>query len=195
MRPERPGRSDSLRVRGLGFLLILSPLWVLLDQLTKALVAARMDLGSSLPVLGDAVRLTYIRNPHGAFSLKMGSNAAFLVFSLIAILLIFLYYFKIRDRSPWNLLAFALILGGAVGNFIDRLLWGEVRDFIDVNIPDIHIGSYHQERWPVFNLADAGVTVGVIMLLLGMVIWRKGITDKGHAERSEASQTPLTGDS
>ncbi len=178
MRPERPGRSDSLRVRGLGFLLILSPLWVLLDQLTKALVAARMALGSSLPVLGDAVRLTYIRNPHGAFSLKMGSNAAFLVFSLIAILLILLYYFKIKDRSPWNLLAFALILGGAIGNFIDRLLWGEVRDFIDVNIPDIHIGSYHLDRWPVFNLADAGVTVGVIMLLLGMVIWRKSITSE-----------------
>jgi signal peptidase II len=183
MRPERPGRSDSLRVRGFGFLLILCPLWVLLDQLTKALVAARMALGSSLPVLGDAVRLTYIRNPHGAFSLQVGSNAAFLVFSLFAILLIFLFYFQLKGRSNWNRFALGLILGGAVGNFIDRLFWGEVRDFIDVNIPDIHIGSYHLDRWPVFNLADAGVTVGVIMLLLGMMVWRKGIT----AERAEVS--------
>jgi len=178
MRPERPGRSDSLRVRGLGFLLILCPLWVLLDQLTKALVAARMALGSSLPVLGDAVRLTYIRNPHGAFSLQVGSNAAFLVFSLIAILLILLFYFQLKGGSNWNRFALGLILGGAVGNFIDRLFLGEVRDFIDVNIPDIHIGSYHLDRWPVFNLADAGVTVGVIMLLLGMAIWRKSITSE-----------------
>jgi signal peptidase II len=178
MRPERPGRPDSLRVRGLGFLLIISPLWVLLDQLTKALVAARMALGSSLPVLGDAVRLTYIRNPHGVFSLQVGSRAAFLVFSLIAILLILFYYVKIIGRSTWNRLAFCLILGGAVGNFIDRLLWGEVRDFIDVNIPDIHIGSYHLDRWPVFNVADSGVTIGVVMLLLGMIIWRKSITAK-----------------
>jgi len=178
MMPERPGRSDSLRVRGLGFLLILSPLWILLDQLTKALVAARMALGSSLPVLGDAVRLTYIRNPHGAFSLQVGSNAAFLVLSLIAILLILLYYFQLSGRSDWNRIALGLILGGAAGNFFDRMFLGEVRDFIDVNIPDIHIVSYHLDRWPVFNLADAGVTVGVIMLLLGMLIWRKrkGIT-------------------
>ena len=183
MRPERPGRSDSLRVRGLGFLLILSPLWALLDQFTKALVAARMALGSSLPVLGDAVRLTCIRNPHGAFSLKMGSNAAFLVFSLIAILLLLLFYFQLKGRSNWNRFALGLVLGGAVGNFIDRLFLGEVRDFIDVNIPDIHIGSYHLDRWPVFNLADAGVTVGVIMLLLGMIILRRGIT----AERAEVS--------
>lgn len=174
--PERPGRSDSLRVRGLGFLLILSPLWILLDQLTKTLVAARMALGSSLPVLGDAVRLTYIRNPHGAFSLQVGSNAAFLVLSLIAILLILLYYFQLKGRSDWNRIALSLILGGAAGNFFDRMFLGEVRDFIDVNIPDIHIVSYHLDRWPVFNLADAGVTVGVIMLLLGMLIWRKGIT-------------------
>jgi len=179
MRPERPGRSDSLRVRGLGFLLILCPLWALLDQFTKGVVAARMALGSSLPVLGDAVRLTYIRNPHGAFSLQVGSNAAFLVFSLIAILLLLLlFYFQLKGRSNWNRFALGLILGGAVGNFIDRLFWGEVRDFIDVNIPDIHIGSYHLDRWPVFNLADAGVTVGVIMLLLGMIIWRKSITAK-----------------
>jgi len=182
MRPERPGRSDSFRVRGLGFLLILNPLWVLLDQLTKALVAARMALGSSLPVLGDAVRLTYIRNPHGAFSLHVGSNAAFLVFSLAAFVLILFYYFQLKGRETWSRFALGLILGGAIGNFIDRLLWGEVRDFIDVNIPDIHIGSYHLDRWPVFNLADAGVTIGVIMLLVGMIIWRKSIaSDACHA--------------
>jgi len=187
MRPERPGRSDRLRVRGLGFLLILCPLWVLLDQLTKVLVAARMALGSSFPVLGDAVRMTYIRNPHGAFSLQVGSNAAFLVLSLIAILLILLFYFQLKGRSNWNRFALGLILGGAVGNFIDRLFLGEVRDFIDVNIPDIHIGSYHLDRWPVFNLADAGVTVGVIMLFVGMIIWR------GSIARLPKQETPLQG--
>jgi signal peptidase II len=178
----KPGSSTSPRDRRLGFLLAIVLPWALLDQATKALVAAKMALGSSLPILGDVVRLTYIRNPQGVFSLHLGSNAAFLFFSLVAILLILFYYLKIIGRSTWNRLAFCLILGGAVGNFIDRLFLGEVRDFLDVNIPDIHIGSYHLDRWPVFNVADSGVTIGVVMLLLGMIIWRKGITERSHSE-------------
>jgi signal peptidase II len=174
----KPGSSTSPRDRRLGFLLAIVLPWALLDQATKALVAAKMVVGSSLPILGDVVRLTYIRNPQGVFSLHLGSNAAFLFFSLVAILLIQFYYLKIIGRSTWNRLAFCLILGGAVGNFIDRLFLGEVRDFLDVNIPDIHIGSYHLDRWPVFNVADSGVTIGVVMLLLGMIIWRKSITAK-----------------
>jgi signal peptidase II len=180
----RPGSNSSGSPPGRRLLLLLltSLLWALLDQATKALVAARMALGSSLPVLGDAIRLTYIRNSQGAFSLHVGSNAAFVFFSLVAILLILLYYFQIKGRATWNRLALGLILGGAVGNLIDRLFLGEVRDFIDVDIPDIHIGSFQLDRWPVFNVADSGVTIGVIMLVLGMMIWRKSITSKEKTE-------------
>jgi signal peptidase II len=189
MRPSS-SRTDSPEGRRLLLLLLTSLLWALFDQATKALVAARMALGSSLPVLGDAFRLTYIRNPQGAFSLHVGSNAAFVFFSLVAILLILLYYFQIKGRSTWNRLALGLILGGAFGNLLDRLFLGEVRDFIDVDIPDIHIGSFQLDRWPVFNVADSGVTIGVIMLLVGMMIWRKGLTESSHSERSEEPLSP-----
>lgn len=187
----RPGSPDSDRDHRLPLLFVTGLLWTLLDQLTKALVASRMALGSSLPIFGDAVRLTYIRNPQGVFSLHVGSNEVFLFFSLVAILLILFYYFKVIGHSTWNRLAFCLILGGAMGNFIDRLLWGEVRDFIDVNVPDIHIGTFHLDRWPVFNVADSGVTIGVIMLLLGVVIWRRGISSESENAPTENDQGQL----
>ena len=109
-----------------------------------------------------------------------GINAGYPVFftvisSIIAVLLIF-YLYKYKYLPQWQRIGIALILGGAVGNLIDRIAFGRVVDFIDIDIPDIVIPGfkilsftyqgYYLPRWPIFNVADIAVTFGIIMLLI-----------------------------
>jgi signal peptidase II len=151
---------------------------VLLDQISKLfvrgfgvpglnIVVRGMDLNTSKNLLGDFVRLTYIENPGMAFS----------IFRIVASIGILLYLYKIRNERLMVRFPLALILGGAIGNFIDRafygvmfddtsLFHGRVVDFIDIQIFNINLFGYHLTRWPVFNLADASVTVGVLLLII-----------------------------
>jgi len=167
--------------------LILTAVIVLSDQITKLLVkgitipALGLDIqgmryGSSKPVIGEFFRLTYIENPGMAFGIDLGGKMFFSVFSILASLAILFYLYNCRKEPLGFRLSLALILGGAIGNLIDRvfygvifneapLFYGKVVDFFDVDFFDIAIGSYHMTRWPVFNIADASVTVGVILLL------------------------------
>jgi signal peptidase II len=168
--------------------LYLSAAIVLLDQVTKLLVKGAslpsigiswegMRYGFSIPVLGDLVRLTYIENPGMAFGISIGAGKPlFSVVSLVASIAIILYLHKSRNESLGFRIPLAMILGGAVGNMIDRIFYGvfygeaplfhgKVVDFLDVDFPDINILGYQMSRWPVFNIADASVTIGVILLL------------------------------
>jgi len=167
--------------------LILSAIIVAADQLTKLLVKGfvvpglgvrlgGMAYGESIPVLGDLLRLTYIENPGMAFGIDPGGKLFFSLFSLAASIAILVYLYRMRTEPLTPRVALALILGGAVGNLIDRifygvlfggapLFYGRVVDFVDIDFFDLTIGSYHLTRWPVFNIADACVTIGVILLL------------------------------
>lgn len=131
---------------------------VALDQVTKALVMARIPLFHSIPVVEGLFNLTHLLNPGGAFGFLAGQGpvvrqALFVVATFLAAALI-LYYFHRTPRGYRALAAaFALILGGAAGNLIDRLRFGQVVDFLD-----FYIGRYH---WPAFNVADSAITVGI----------------------------------
>lgn len=162
---------------------------VLVDQATKLLVKGfsiagiehrGMQLGESLPLLDSVVRITYIENPGMAFGIDFGAGKVLLsLFSLVAAVVLAILLRRLQERgAAWYLqLAIALLLGGAVGNLIDRvfygvlygeapLFYGRVVDFLDVDIPDIRIGSWTLERWWVFNVADAAVTCGLVLLVL-----------------------------
>ncbi len=161
---------------------------VVVDQVTKLLVRGvqipalgiyvkGMALYSSEPVIGNFLRFTYIQNPGMAFGIDFGWKSFFAIFSIIASIAIFLYLYKVRDESKPVRFSLALILGGAIGNLIDRVFYGplfegtsvfhgRVVDFIDFKFFDIHFLGYNFSRFPVFNIADASVTVGVIMLLI-----------------------------
>ncbi|HZA55777.1 MAG TPA: signal peptidase II [Candidatus Udaeobacter sp.] len=128
------------------------------DQLTKFIVDRTMPLNHSIPVIDGLFNLTYIRNTGAAFGILAGSAAAFrlpflLLFSLLAIGFIFMMLRRLPDREIGLITALSFILGGAVGNLIDRVLYGEVIDFLD-----FYWSTYH---WPAFNLADSFITVGV----------------------------------
>lgn len=167
--------------------LILSGIIVLCDQLTKLMVKGihipalgiswtGMPYGSSRPILGDFFRLTYIENPGMAFGIDVGGKLYFSIFSIIASIAIVYYLYRTRHERLGFRMALAMILGGAVGNLIDRvfygvlfddapLFYGKVVDFFDLDFFNITIGGYHMSRWPVFNIADASVTLGVLLLL------------------------------
>ena len=136
-----------------------------------------MGLGASKPILGEFLKLTYIENPGMAFGIDFGGKLFFSIFSIVASIGILVYLYKARGESFSQRFALAMILGGAVGNLIDRvfygilfnnaqLFYGRVVDFIDLDFFDLHFFGYHLSRWPVFNIADASVTMGVLLLVV-----------------------------
>ena len=133
---------------------------VILDQLTKQIIRQTMHLGDSFDVLGHVVRITYVENPGIAFGIRVGNNAVFTVLSIIASLGVLIYLFAHKDEGILMKSSLSLILGGAVGNLIDRILFKRVADFIDVGMGDL--------RWPVFNVADSAVVIGMVILFYTM---------------------------
>jgi signal peptidase II len=126
--------------------------------------------------MGNFLRLTYIENPGMAFGIDIGGKLFFSLFSIVASAAIVAYLYHARKESLGFRLSLAMILGGALGNLIDRvfygviygdapLFYGKVVDFLDMNFFDINIFGYQLTRWPVFNIADAAVTTGVLLLL------------------------------
>jgi signal peptidase II len=135
---------------------------IVLDQITKLWVASAMELHESIQVF-PWLNLTYVRNTGAAFSMFSGQPAAFRVpfFTIVSLLAggaIMLFIRQTPASQRAVLIASALVLGGAIGNLIDRLVYGEVIDFVDVHWRGMH--------WPAFNVADSCITVGVILLLL-----------------------------
>lgn len=164
--------------------LFFSLIILIADQVTKLIVKDRFELRESISVIGDFFRLTYIENPGMAFGIQLGSPAFFTAFASIASLIIFVYLYRIRQEKFISRFALAIILGGAIGNLIDRFAYGQVVDFLDFGIGDT--------RWPIFNIADSSVTVGMI-LLLSIVLFEKETGAEAQAvlpsdDRSEPTE-------
>ena len=140
----------------------LAALVVAVDQWSKFFIRRTVDLYESIVVVPSFFQITHTRNSGGAFSLFAGADDAvrvpfFLAVSLVAIVAL-LYFVRSVEPRRWSLLvALGGILGGAVGNLIDRMLSGQVTDFLDVH--------WHDYHWPVFNVADSCIPVGVLVLL------------------------------
>ena len=134
---------------------------VIADQLTKFMVDRTMPLHYSIPVIDGFFNLTYIRNTGAAFGILAGSHEAIrlpvlVVFSLVAIGFILVLLKRLPSHETGLITSLAFILGGAIGNLIDRVAYGEVIDFLD-----FYWSGYH---WPAFNLADSFITVGVLII-------------------------------
>lgn len=140
---------------------------VALDQVTKSLVMATIEKYHTITIIPGFFNLVHIYNPGGAFGFLASQGAVvrnvfFFSISWLAILLV-LYFFW-RTPRGYRLLssAFALILGGALGNMIDRIRLGKVVDFLDV-----YIGRHH---WPAFNIADSAITVGMLIFVFHLLV-------------------------
>lgn len=131
---------------------------VVLDQLTKAIVHRTMALHQSIPIFDGLFSLTYVRNTGAAFGIFAGSAEVFrrpflILVSILASGFIVSLLRRLANEQRGLITALTFVLGGAIGNLIDRVFYGEVIDFLDV-----YWRSYH---WPAFNVADSFITVGV----------------------------------
>ncbi len=142
-----------------------------LDQASKLVIASAMRLGQSISIVPGLFDLSYVLNPGAAFGILASRSAAFrnpffMGVSILAIGLIVYYYHRyLHQPARLPAAALGLILGGAVGNLIDRLRVGMVIDFLD-----FHVAGHH---WPAFNVADAAISIGVGLMLLRMLSeWR-----------------------
>lgn len=134
------------------------------DQLTKLWVTQTMRLGASRPLIEGLLNLTHVRNRGVAFGMlsQQGLSAAVLIaVSLTALLLILYFLRQVSGRERLLSVALSLIFAGAVGNLLDRLRLGEVVDFLDV-----YVGAHH---WPAFNVADAAITAGGVLLAINLL--------------------------
>lgn len=139
----------------------LSALVIVIDQITKRIVDTTMQLYQSIELI-PYFQLTYMRNQGAAFSFLSGAGGwqrwFFIGLAVIASVFICFWLKKLNRSQRWEAIAWSLVLGGALGNLIDRILYGYVIDFLDV-----YVGDWH---WPAFNVADSAITVGVVMLVL-----------------------------
>ncbi len=139
---------------------------VIADQITKAIIVAKVPLHSAISVIPGLFDITHVLNPGGAFGFMANQSALvrqllFVVLTLVAICAIFFFYLNTPATYRWFSTALALIFGGAVGNFIDRLRFGKVVDFLS-----FYIGPY---QWPAFNVADSAISIGLTIFIFHVI--------------------------
>jgi len=145
------------------FIFFISGGVVLMDQITKLAIQKHFQLHESLIVVKNLVSLTYIRNPGAAFGILAEQSATFrsvffAVVSVLAFFLLMLFFMKTEKKDQWERVALSLLLGGTIGNLIDRIRLGEVVDFI----------YFYTIRFPAFNVADSAITIGAFILLFNL---------------------------
>ena len=144
---------------------LVAILVVVADRISKWLVMHNMQLHESIDLIGENfLKLTYVQNPGIAFGIQIIPGTFLAIFSIVTSLILIVIIYQQRNQSPLLTFSLSLILGGAIGNVIDRLKYGEVIDFIDVDFPNLIMA-----RWPVFNIADSAVTIGMCLLAFYLI--------------------------
>lgn len=140
-------------------ILIYASIILFLDQISKILVDLYLSINDSFPVIKNFFHITYINNYGAAFGILNNKLWLLIMFTLLAFFIIYRYIntFKINKR---NEIAFSFLLGGILGNLIDRLFLGYIRDFLDFNI--------FGYNFPVFNLGDSFIFLGAILLIIAI---------------------------
>ncbi len=135
---------------------VIAVVIIVFDQITKWLVVENVDYGASIPIIKGFFNITRVHNPGAAFGLFAHKQSLFIIFTLVTIVVISTLALKYAKRDLKLQLFLALILGGAIGNLIDRIRFQYVIDFLDV-----YLSKYH---WPAFNVADSAICVGIGLL-------------------------------
>lgn len=141
------------------------PIWstfiivlIALDQLTKFLIVKSLEVGESIKVISNFLYITSHRNQGAAWGILQGKMWLFYIVTIVVLVILFMFFKNEGYGRPDVQLGLSLLIAGSIGNFIDRLFRGEVVDFVDT-----YIFSYN---FPIFNVADAALTIGVIVLII-----------------------------
>lgn len=142
--------------------LIFTTIFFLIDISSKYIISKIVTLGNSIDIIKNFLRISYVKNTGAAFSILDGNTLLVTIIGIVIIIMIIWYLYKNKVNKMIDKIGYSLILGGSIGNLFDRVCYGYVRDFID-----IQIGEYN---YPIFNLADSFIVIGVILLLISA--WR-----------------------
>jgi signal peptidase II len=148
-------------------LLAFSAFLIAIDQLTKMYIHTHYQLGESSPIIPGFFNFTYVRNFGAAFGFLASSHPMFreiffLAMPPFALVIILLILRGVRDDDMWQIFSLSAVFGGAIGNYIDRIRFRYVIDFLDFHIQEKY-------TWPAFNLADSAIVCGVSLLLILML--------------------------
>lgn len=165
---------------------LIAVIVIVLDQWSKRLVVMHMEIGDIIPVWGGFFSLTSHRNPGAAWGILEGQRMFFLIITVIVVIGIIYFMFRVVKQGRKLLpFALALLLGGAIGNFIDRARHGEVVDFFRVVFHFQDIGIPYTYYFPIFNVADSAITFGVILIILDTLL---------EARREKKQEAEAAGD-
>ena len=154
------------KIEGTARFCILVGILAALDQFTKYLIANAIPLNTGIPIIPGLFNLVHVHNTGGAFSILAGPGHpwrrhVFVGLTIVVVAAIAYAYVKAGKNDTCTRIAYICIAGGATGNLIDRIRLGEVIDFLDV-----YVGNWH---WPAFNVADAAISTGAVMLLVSLI--------------------------
>ncbi|MBL7565464.1 signal peptidase II [Staphylococcus saccharolyticus] len=152
----------------IGVSLLVAILVIVFDQVTKWFIATSMKIGDSYEVIPNFLNITSHRNNGAAWGILSGKMGFFYIITLIILVVLIVFYIKEAKFNLFMQVAISLLFAGALGNFIDRILHGEVVDFIDTNI--------FGYDFPIFNIADSSLTIGVLFVIIALL---KDTTTKG----------------
>jgi signal peptidase II len=156
------------------FYYLIAILIILLDQFTKWLIVSKMTFGDSIPIINNVLYITSHRNRGAAWGILQGQMWLFYAITLVVIIAI-IYYIQKAAKGKWLLgISLGLMLGGAIGNFLDRVIRKEVVDFIHT-----YIFGYN---FPVFNVADSSLCIGVVLLMIVMLRDERETKEKSYGE-------------
>ena len=143
-------------------MIILSIVFLIIDVVSKLIVSNLMNVHDSIVVIKDFFYITYVRNTGAAWSMFAGKTWLLIIVSLVIIGVICFYIYKNKPKTKIEIVGYSLVLGGAIGNFLDRVIYGYVIDFFD-----FYIFGYN---YPIFNVADIFIVIGVLILVI--CVWR-----------------------
>ena len=150
-------------------MILLTLIFLLIDIVSKIIIDKYMMVEGSIKLVNNFIYITYVRNTGAAWSILASNTYLVVAVSFFIIVALIVYLYKNRPKSKLEKVAYSLILGGAFGNFFNRLVCGYVIDFIDVKI--------FKYDYPIFNFADTFIVIGVILLII--YTWRCGNGDSG----------------
>ena len=143
-------------------MIILTIIFLVIDIISKLVISNLMNVNASIMVIKNFFYITYVRNTGAAWSIFSGKTLGLIIVSLLIIVFLLYYISKNKPKYKIEKISYAMILGGAFGNLIDRIIYGYVIDFLDFNI--------FGYNYPIFNLADSFIFVGVLLLII--FTWR-----------------------
>lgn len=141
--------------------LIVAIAILIIDQVTKRIIATTMNIGDSYEVIPNFLNITSHRNNGLAWGILSGKMGFFYIITIVILIVLVLFYIKEAKYNLFMQVAISLLFAGALGNFIDRLVNGEVVDFVDTNI--------FGYDFPIFNVADSSLTIGVLFIIIALL--------------------------